>query len=238
MSTPKASFKLPRSKAIAALADRIAGLWPGHPVRVAIDGIDAAGKTSLADELVQPLTNRGRQVIRASIDGFHRPRAQRYHRGPNSAVGYYRDSFDLEALRSLLLDPLGPGGNLQYTPAAFDVRRDEPLPRRVYRAPLDAVLLMDGVFLLRPELASGWDFSIFVDISFETMVNRACERDQDWLGNSDEIRARYLRRYIPGQQIYMKEAQPHQVANIIFINDHPDQPELILKGPLNQSPGV
>jgi hypothetical protein len=35
----------------------------GHPVRVAVDGVDAAGKTSLADELVGPLAARGRTVL-------------------------------------------------------------------------------------------------------------------------------------------------------------------------------
>jgi hypothetical protein len=40
-------------------------------VRVAIDGVDGVGKTTLADELVAPLQLLGRDVIRASIDGFH-----------------------------------------------------------------------------------------------------------------------------------------------------------------------
>lgn len=57
-----------------------------HPVRVAIDGPDAAGKTMLADA--------GRQIVRASIDGFHRPRAERYRQGPLSPAGYYEDSLD------------------------------------------------------------------------------------------------------------------------------------------------
>jgi uridine kinase len=57
------------------LAQRIDSLDPSHPVRVAIDGPDAAGKTTFADELVEPLEARGRPVIRASIDGWHRPRA-------------------------------------------------------------------------------------------------------------------------------------------------------------------
>jgi len=49
-------------------------------VRTAIDGPDAAGKTTLADELAVALRERGRDVIRASIDGFHRPRRERYRR--------------------------------------------------------------------------------------------------------------------------------------------------------------
>lgn len=65
-----------------------------HPVRVAIDGPDAAGKTMLADALAGRLAGAGRQIVRASIDGFHRPRAERYRQGPLSPAGYYEDSLD------------------------------------------------------------------------------------------------------------------------------------------------
>jgi uridine kinase len=82
-----------------------------HPRRVAIDGIDAAGKTHLADELVPRLAARGCQAIRASLDGFHRPRAERYRRGPYSPEGYYLDSFDFPLVCQQLLVPLGPVGD-------------------------------------------------------------------------------------------------------------------------------
>lgn len=40
-----------RQKVLEKLADLIIGVSKPHPVRVAIDGVDAAGKTTLADEL-------------------------------------------------------------------------------------------------------------------------------------------------------------------------------------------
>ncbi len=46
-------------------------------LRVAIDGIDAAGKTTLADELAELLDRADCQVLRASIDGFHHPASVR-----------------------------------------------------------------------------------------------------------------------------------------------------------------
>ena len=100
---------LGREALLARLADRIAAIEVRHPVRVAIDGIDAAGKTTFADALAPLVAERGRPVIRASIDGFHRPRAERYRRGADSPEGYYLDSFDYERVRAELLDPLGPG---------------------------------------------------------------------------------------------------------------------------------
>jgi uridine kinase len=82
-----------RSDLLAYLVSSVEAIRLPHPIRVAVDGPDAAGKTVLADELGEALVARGRAVIRASVDGFHRPR-ERYRRGPDSPEGYYEDSFD------------------------------------------------------------------------------------------------------------------------------------------------
>src|SRR5262245_27221606 len=49
-----------RSSVVEMLAERIAAGRRSHPVRVAIDGVDGVGKTTLANELVQPILERGR----------------------------------------------------------------------------------------------------------------------------------------------------------------------------------
>jgi uridine kinase len=46
-----------------------------------------------ADELAAALGRAGRPVLRASVDDFHRPRAERYRRGRESAVGYWLDAY-------------------------------------------------------------------------------------------------------------------------------------------------
>ena len=72
-----------RAECLISLAVRIAALRFDHPTRVAIDGVDGSGKTTLADEIVAPISTMGRQVIRASADNFLKPRADRYRRGEN-----------------------------------------------------------------------------------------------------------------------------------------------------------
>jgi uridine kinase len=52
-------------------------LAPDRIVRVAIDGVDGAGKTTFANELAEVVGGLGRPVIRASVDGFHNPRVVR-----------------------------------------------------------------------------------------------------------------------------------------------------------------
>jgi hypothetical protein len=51
-----------------------------------------------------------RSVIRASVDGFHNPRAVRYEGGRYSPEGYFENSYNYAALKQCFLDPLSPGG--------------------------------------------------------------------------------------------------------------------------------
>lgn len=216
-----------RETVLSQLADAIVSLQRSHPLRVAIDGIDASGKTTLADQLAPVIEQRGRPVIRASIDGFHRPRSQRYQRGPDSPVGYYEDSFDYTSLQSALLHPLGPQGNRRCRCAIFDVRHDVPLVTKEEQASPNAILLFDGVFLLRPELTALWDYRIFVHVDFEVALQRAMVRDQALFGLPEAVQARYQQRYIPGQRLYFQAAHPQKLADVIFENNDPAQPQLV-----------
>ena len=218
-----------RKKLIEILVKEIAARVRSHPIRVAIDGIDASGKTTFADDLVAPLVQMKRQVIRASIDGFHNPQSYRYRRGKDSPDGYYNDSFDHAALKTALLKPLGPNGSLQYRVAAYDYRNNTIVNSPYRKAPTDAILLFDGVFLLRPELVENWDLKIFVDIDFDQSIARAINRDMSVYGSERAVRERYVKRYIPGQQLYFAESTPKEKADIIVKNKHLAYPGLILK---------
>ncbi len=92
-------------------------------------------KTTLADELAVILRAQGREVIRATIDDFLFPRAQRYPRGEYSAEGCYFDTHDYDALTRTLLDPLGPGGDRRCQHAIYDPAMDTALSPPVTTAP-------------------------------------------------------------------------------------------------------
>ena len=216
-----------RPQLLDELADRIAIIERPHPVRVAIDGVDAAGKTTLADELAQPLRARGRPAIRASVDSFHNPRAVRYRRGPDSPEGYFYDSFDYAALKSLLLDPLGPGGDLQYQTSLFDWRADSPAPSPPQHADPASILLFDGIFLLRPELEHCWDFTLFLQVTFDTALQRSIHRDASPSATPEAVRDRYERRYLPGQQLYLRACHPAERATIVIDNNDPLNPRIV-----------
>jgi uridine kinase len=215
-----------RQQVLDELARQISALRLPHPTRVAIDGVDAAGKTTLADELAGVVTRLGRPVVRASIDGFHNPQATRRRRGSLSPEGYFYDSFNYDALTESLLQPLGPGGARSYRRAAFDFRSDQPVAAEIEQAPADAVLLLDGVFLLRPELREHFDYSVFVRADFAVTTARAESRDLILFGNVDEVRRRYRERYVPGQELYLREAQPERWASVVLDNNDPANPRI------------
>jgi uridine kinase len=215
-----------RAEVVETLADLIDLVRVDWSTRVAVDGPDAAGKTTLADSVASNLRLRGRTVLRATVDDFQRPRAERYRRGKYSSEGYYRDSFDYSALKRLLLEPLGPGGDSAYRTATFDYLRDSEQVGAVGVAPPNAVLIVDGVFLLRPELAAEWDLSVFVSVTADETLRRALIRDTKLFGSTEEVERRYRERYIPAQSLYFEEARPTDAATIIVANDDPAHPSL------------
>lgn len=82
-----------RRAVLHQLLSLLRGVNIGKRVLVAIDGLDGAGKTVLAQELVEVASQDGlRPFASLSIDGFHHPRSIRYENGlgPDS---FYRDSY-------------------------------------------------------------------------------------------------------------------------------------------------
>jgi uridine kinase len=211
-----------RAALIEILAGKITGISRPHPTRVAIDGVDGVGKTTLADELAGALS-KGRPVIRVSIDGFHQPRDRRYRMGRSSPEGYFQDSFNYAALTRVLLGPLGPRGTRLYRRAVFDYRTDSGVDAQVETAPENALLIFDGVFLLRPELLHFWDLSIFLDAPFEVTIPRMAARD----GTPPEADAPENRRYIEGQKLYLRTCEPKRQASILIDNQDLESPEIV-----------
>jgi uridine kinase len=212
---------------VALIADWIDSRHQAHPIRVAIDGPDASGKTTFANALADELGRRDREIIRASIDGFHLPRERRYRRGANSAEGYYLDSFDHHAVREELLLPLGPNGNRRCRLAVFNFRENVGVLDNAHTAKPDAVLLFDGVFLLRPELIDLWDLRIFLFIEFSEVLRRVALRDRDLFGSSDAAVKRYRIRYVPGQEIYFRTVRPWNLADVVLDNSDPTSPVIL-----------
>jgi uridine kinase len=196
------------------LAATIVALHPARIVRVAIDGVDGAGKTTLADALVSLVAEQGRPTIRASVDDFHHPRALRYARGRYSPAGYYLDSYDYDSFRKLLLDPLSRDGSHRYIARGFDLDNDRPFERDWQKAKPGAALIVDGIFLHRAGLRSHWDLSVFLKVDFKVSVPRGAQRGPAL--DPPDPAAPLNQRYVGGQMRYFSECSPEQRADIVI----------------------
>ncbi len=220
----------PPSHRRRALLEEVAARIPlpvrGDCVRVGVDGVDGAGKSVFADELADVLRASGRPVVRVSADDFHQPRAMRDRRGRQSPEGFWLDSYDYPALRTSVLDLLAPGGSRHYRAAVHDLATDGRLDLLWREAPAGAVLVLDGLFLHRDELAGVWDLSVFLQVPFEITAARMAVRD----GTAPDPTDPSLARYVQGQLLYFAACRPWERAHLVIDNSAPDRPVIVETG--------
>ncbi len=210
-----------RSDLLALLADRAI---ERRARLVAVDGVDGAGKTVLADELAALLESRGTPVVRVGVDGFHHRRAVRYRRGPTSPEGFYLDSYDVDRFRAEVVDAARAGRPVRT--AVFDHRTDRPVDTPPVPVPPGGVVLVDGIFLHRPELEDAWDLSVFLRASFAVTFRRMSARDGCPADPGDTRNA----RYVGGQRLYLAERDPQARADVLVDHDDPAHPVLVRDG--------
>lgn len=198
-----------RAALLAALAGELRHNWSRGRRFVAVDGPDGAGMGPFADELAVELRRQGSAVVRAAIDDFHRPRAEREARGRLSPEGRYHDSYDYSAFRRSLVEPFRLGLGASFVTAVFDRERDEPRETSWTTAPSDAILLVDGVFLNRDELRGIWNASVWLEVPTTVALER-----------SDELNARNR----GAQGLYQREASPARRATIVVDTSAPEHP--------------
>lgn len=217
-----------RTAVVSALAARVAACGPGR-LRVAVDGLTAAGKTSLGHEVGAALAARGRPVYRASLDDFKRPWAERHLVDRESGEGYYRNAGDHDAMWRLLLGPAAPGGTGMVALCGIDALAQVDHSAETVAMVSDGVLLVDGVFTMRPELDAAWDLRIWVDVDAELSVARGSARDADREGGTDAAAAVHRDRYLVAERLYIDEVGPVARADVVVDNRDLDHP-VILRG--------
>lgn len=210
---------------VAELADLVLARGPGR-LRVAFDGFTAAGKTSLAHEVGAAVAARGRPVFRASLDDFKRPWADRHLHDRESGEGYYRNAGDPEAAWRLLLGPAAPDGSGVVALCARDPLTQVDHSATTVVVPSDAVLIVDSVFAMRPELDEAWDLRVWVDVDAELSVARGVRRDAHGSG-AEAAEAVHRQRFLVGERIYQDEVDPVGRADVVVDNRDLDHPVVV-----------
>lgn len=189
---------------------------PGHPLRVAIDGVTASGKSTCARWLVNAIAAQGRPAIHVTMDGFHHRRDYRYRQGRASAIGYYRDAYDFDALCTHVLIPLGPNGSREIRRRIIDLATDEPVDDPLEPVPIDAIVVVDGTFLHRPPLPDFWDYTVFIDTPMDVARARGTARDAKVLGGEEAAGVAFDQRYHAACRIYLDEVEPRARASRVL----------------------
>jgi uridine kinase len=177
-----------------------------HPVRLMIDGRSAAGKSTFASELAEVIRGASCDATVVSIDAFHTPghkfrsMAEKY-----TPESYYESAFDYARFREWVLDPLRDGGDRRCRLRYWDSYRDEAYHDPAVAIEPDSVAIVEGSYLLRPEFDNCWDLTVWLDIDWEQMIERAVERDVAFVGDREVVRRRYEGRFRGVHELYERE---------------------------------
>ena len=207
----------------------VANSKQGKPFVLAVNGIDGSGKTFLCDQLEAELNQKSYDVCRLSVDNFHNPKSIRYQR-ENQAEAYFFDSINFELFKQKALIPISePTGfpkKIQVKSHNLETDQEEIALQEISK---DTIILAEGVFLFKADLLPYYDMKIFLDVAFETIIERVKRRDLKTLKTEDAIVKRYLEKYIPGQQFYFDEAGPLEIADIVIDNNDYSSPSITKK---------
>lgn len=189
VTTPRVTF-------LRSIADEVLQHHGRGRMIVAIDGPLRSGKTELADDLAAVLAERDHAVFRASMEGFHRSREAQAVFGDDTPDRYYRYGFDESALRRVLVEPFRLAGSTAFVTRVWDPTRDAWVEPRWITGPEDAILVLDGRFVLRPRLTGLWDVRIALD--------------------GDPVD--------PADAIAYAESDPRLAASVVIDNSDPEHP--------------
>jgi uridine kinase len=218
-----------RTELVAAVAGWVAELGAGR-LRVAVDGLTGAGKTSFGHELAVALRGLGRATMRASMDDFKYPWRHAREHGYDrvSGEGYYRNAYDFRSARDLLLIPAGPAGSGQVALCGHDPLTGEDHRDTIVSAPAGAILIVDSVFAFRPEYNDCWEYRIWLEVNPRTAMRRGVARDTAAEGPEEAARV-HGGRYHIAEMTYLSEVDPKSLANIIIDNEDFTKPRLVLR---------
>lgn len=220
-----------RTELIGEVAGRITAVGPGR-LRVAVDGMTTAGKTSFGHELAAAIRRRGRPTLRASLDDFKNPwreaRGLGYDR--ESGPGYYRNAYDFTSARELLLGPAGPDGSGNVVLCARDPLTGVDWRDAVVAAPADAVLIVDSVFAFRPEYNDHWDYRIWLAVNPDLALARGIARDAAMEGSLEAAAQLHRGRYHVAELLYISEVGPLAQADVVIDNNDFARPRIVERG--------
>ena len=186
---------------------------PKHTLIVGIDGLGGAGKSTVSKETSKKLETDNYKVTVLHIDDFIQPRAVRYNDDYPEWECYYVLQWRYDYLHRLIA-PLRKGMAFDGDIELYDKNNDTyyPSPTTI---PVGSIVIIEGVFLQRKELSDIFDYMIYIDIPESTRLERVLEKD-GYIGDSEQIKAKYNNRYFPAERHYWVSCAPRDNADYVI----------------------
>ncbi|WMM23784.1 hypothetical protein RBU61_12715 [Tissierella sp. MB52-C2] len=181
---------------------------------IGIDGLGGSGKTTIVDSLKLRLSNRNYNTVILHIDDFIYPKNIRYNESEEEWYCYYNIQWRYDYLIKEILMPIKEGTEIHEEIEVYDKDNDIYTLEQI-EIPQGSILLLEGVFLQRKEMREYFDYVIYLDVPKEVRLNRVINRDK-YIGNSEDIKLKYERRYFPSEDKYIEEYCPIQNADYIL----------------------
>jgi uridine kinase len=188
------------------IASKIKELFAGaeRPVVVAIDGRSGVGKSTIAKELAAKLEA-------ALIDGDD------FYAGGSEAEWDARSAaekaslcIDWRRLRKEALEPLIAGKDASWHPYDFETGAIQAPHTKTANAA--KIIILDGVYSGRPELADLIDLAVFVDLEDKDRRERLVERE------SEDYVEEWMRRWSEAEEYYFANTRAEDSFDLVISN--------------------
>lgn len=176
---------------------------------IGIDGLGGSGKTMYAYKLQQQL--EGSVILH--LDDFVHKKEVRYNENYEKWYCYYHLQWRYDYLIQKLLLPLKSGLDVNETIEVYNRETDSYILREI-EIPAGTTVIVEGVFLQRPELRPYFEIVVYLELDQETRLKRITDRDI-YMGNKKEIALKYDQRYFPAEEKYIEQCNPLALADIV-----------------------
>ena len=201
---------------ILKILERRATVPHTRSLLVGVSGIDGCGKGHLAAQLEARLALHGATPAILNVDGWlNLPEKRFAQRAP--AENFYANAIRFDEFFSELIIPLRDRRSVHLV-ADFVEETASQYRKHTYDVKEVSVVLVEGIFLFKPQYRKYFDLTIWIDCSFPTALARAINRAQEGLSPANTI-AVYETIYFPAQRIHLAQDKPRENADLIFEND-------------------
>jgi len=204
------------ASAVSAILKKQKALSQQRALLVGISGIDAAGKGFIAARIARSVKTRGLKPAVINVDGWLNLPHVRFN-PQNAGKHFYQHAIRFEEMFERLVLPLRDTRSIDVESNFVEETASTFRKHRYDFHDIDVVIL-EGIFLLKPAYRHHFDFTIWVDCSFAVALERAIGRCQEKLSPRETKRA-FETIYFAAQRFHLDQDDPRGAADVILMND-------------------